>query len=417
MMRIYPLLLLLIMAAAPLKAQTTIDLVIFYDFEQIDDNEIPDVTGNNSNAALIFGNQLGCGVVGNALEFNGLDNRAVIQGEAIDVFGTEDFTMSFYFKALEQNVFGVQTLVSKRDGCDLNNAFEIRYVPNNNSINILMSEDTDLNANFDVELDESNCWHHVCLVRAGTEILLYIDGIQREKVLRSNRIDLTNDAIDLELGFSSCATTGNNFEGFIDEFRLYDRALVQSQVEELYFFPDQIGNGFVDIGIGKDTILYLGNAIQTFATPSCAFSYQWDPATGVQDVNDPSTILTPTTTTTYTLNFFDNFGCVAYDTFLVNVIDPSTLDCEAFLPNAFTPNGDGLNDDIGIDNPFAMTDFVSFSIYDRTGNVIFNTDDPFLRWDGNVRGKQAMVDNYYYLVKYNCSDIPKETSGTFMLMK
>ena len=231
MMRIYPLLLLLIMAAAPLKAQTTIDLVIFYDFEQIDDNEIPDVTGNNSNAALIFGNQLGCGVVGNALEFNGLDNRAVIQGEAIDVFGTEDFTMSFYFKALEQNVFGVQTLVSKRDGCDLNNAFEIRYVPNNNSINVLMNEDTNLNANFDVELDESNCWHHVCLVRAGTEILLYIDGIQREKVLRSNRIDLTNDAVDLELGFSSCATTGNNFEGFIDEFRLYDRALVESQVE------------------------------------------------------------------------------------------------------------------------------------------------------------------------------------------
>lgn len=416
-MRKFPLLCLLLIGSYILKAQTTIDLVVYYDFETIEDNEVPDVTGVNSNAALIFGNQLDCGVVGNGLRFNGLDNKAIIQGDAIDVFGTEDFTMSFFFKPVEENIFGVQTLVTKSDDCNLENAFSIRYIPNSNSINVIMSENSDLSANFDVPLDETNCWHHVCLVRDANEVLLYIDGILSEKIIKPSRIDITNDAIDLQLGFSTCNTTSNNFEGLMDEFRLYDRALVKSQVEELYLFPDKIGNGFVDLSVGKDTILYLGNSIETFITNTCANSFLWEPATGVLNVNDPSTVLTPTVSTTYKLNFIDNFGCVATDTLSVTVIDPTTLDCVAFLANAFTPNGDGLNDDFGIDNPFAMTDFISFSVLDRLGNILFSTDDPFQRWDGTVKGDFATVDNYYYQVLYNCAGEQQQTTGTIALMK
>lgn len=416
-MRKFPLLILFIAGLNYLNAQTTIDLVVYYDFENIEDGEIPDVTGNNSNDAVIFGNQLDCGVEGNGLRFNGLDNKAVIQGEATDVFGTEDFTMSFFFKAIEQNVFGVQTLVSKQNTCELDNAFSIRYIPNTKSINVLVSEDESLNANFDVDLDESNCWHHVCLVRDGTELLLYLDGILKEKVLKPNRIDITNDDIALELGFSTCTVTASNFEGVMDEFRLYDRALVQAQVEELYLFPDKIGNGFVDFSVGKDTILYLGNSVETFITSTCANSLLWEPPTGVLNPNDPTTVLSPTESTTYTLNFFDNFGCIASDTFRVNVIDPATLDCVSFLANAFTPNGDGLNDDFGIDNPFAMTDFVSFTVIDRLSNILFTTDDPFERWDGNIGGKMATVDNYYYQVVYRCGGVEEIKNGTVALMR
>lgn len=416
-MRKFPLYVLLLVGMNYLNAQTTIDLIVYYDFETIEAGEIPDVTGNNSNDAVIFGNQLDCGVDGNGLRFNGLDNKAVIQGEAIDVFGTEDFTMSFFFKAIEQNVSGVQTLVSKRDACELDKAFSIRYVPSSHSINVLVSEDENLNANFDVDLDESNCWHHVCLVRDGTELMLYLDGVLKEKILRQSRIDITNDNIDLELGFSTCSVTSSNFEGVMDEFRLYDRALVQAQVEELYLFPDKIGNGFVDLSVGKDTILYLGNSIETFVTATCANSLLWEPPTGVLNVNDPSTILSPTESTTYKLNFFDNFGCIAWDTFRVNVIDPSTLDCVSFLANAFTPNNDGLNDDFGIDNPFAMTDFISLTVIDRLSNIVFTTDDPFERWDGTISGKNASVDNYYYQVVYKCGGEEETTVGSVALMR
>jgi gliding motility-associated-like protein len=416
-MRKFPLIILFLTGLNILNAQTTIDLVVYYNFETIENDEIPDVTGNNSNDAQIFGNQLDCGVLGNGLKFNGLDNKAVIQGEAIDVFGTEDFTMSFYFKPIEQNVFGVQTLVSKRDQCDLTNAFSIRYIPNTKSISVLVSEDETLNANFDVDLDQTNCWHHVCLVRDGTELLLYLDGVLKEKILKPSRIDLTNDNIDLVLGLSTCTVTASNFEGVIDEFRLYDRALVEAQVEELYVFPDKIGNGFVDLSVGKDTILYLGNSIETFVTFSCANSVLWEPPFGVANVNDPSTILTPTESITYTLNFFDNYGCIASDTFRVNVIDPETLDCVSFLPNAFTPDGDGLNDDFGIDNPFAMTDFVSFSVIDRLSNIVFVTNDPFERWDGRVNGKEATSDNYYYQVIYRCGGVEEQKVGSVALMR
>jgi gliding motility-associated-like protein len=80
-----------------------------------------------------------------------------------------------------------------------------------------------------------------------------------------------------------------------------------------------------------------------------------------------------------------------------------TAEASLFIPNAFTPDGDGINDvfiplGIGID----ATDY-QFWIYDRWGNLIFFTDNPQIGWDGKANnGKDiAQIDTYVWRLKYS----------------
>ena len=221
----------------------------------------------------------------------------------------------------------------------------------------------------------------------------------------------------LLVGPSSCLATDGPFEGFLDELLLYNRALTDEEVKSIFQRPDQIGNGFTTLELPKDTILYLGNSIQTLITNSCASSFAWSPTTGVANPSNPQTLITPDVTTTYTLTFLDNFNCTATDQILVTVIDPADLDCKAFLPNAFTPNNDGRNDLFGIDNPYVMTDFISLEFFDRWGNLMFFTEDPFQRWDGAFRGQAVNPGVVLYKVRYRCSGEEQVQSGTITIIR
>lgn len=76
-----------------------------------------------------------------------------------------------------------------------------------------------------------------------------------------------------------------------------------------------------------------------------------------------------------------------------------TLQChpEIYVPNAFTPNGDGLHD-VVIPRFGCPPSAYEFYIFDRWGNTIFQTTDPSIGWDGNVNGRPAAMDVYVYKV-------------------
>jgi gliding motility-associated-like protein len=70
-----------------------------------------------------------------------------------------------------------------------------------------------------------------------------------------------------------------------------------------------------------------------------------------------------------------------------------------WLPTAFTPNGDGLNDDFGpVVKSAQITDF-EFIIYDRYGGRVFVSSSPDNRWDGTHSGKQVAEGGYLYYLK------------------
>lgn len=409
-----------ILLAASLSAfsQPTFGLIAYYSFDDDADSIVVDKTGNFANNG--FSNSLirDCGVSGQAIRLNGDDHYAAFGSTPVkNIFGTEDFSISFYFKSLNSNTVNTQTILSKRENCSNDNAFAIRFSPLTKNLNLVVSEDVSLSTILSAPVDPKKCWHHVAVVRRGTTIHFYVDGLKVKSDTKNKRINISSDDLPLLLGPSSCLATDGAFEGFVDELLIYDRSLTDDEVKSIFARPDQIGNGFVDLELPKDTVLYLGNSIQTFITNTCADDVLWSPQTGVTDPTSAETLITPSVTTTYTLFFTDDFNCTAQDSFLVTVIDPNDLECKAFLPNAFSPNGDGRNDEFGIDNPYVMTDFISLEVFDRWGNRMFFADNPFLRWDGNFRGQMINPGVLLYKVRYRCGGEEQIQSGSLTVIR
>jgi gliding motility-associated-like protein len=93
---------------------------------------------------------------------------------------------------------------------------------------------------------------------------------------------------------------------------------------------------------------------------------------------------------------------------------------EIILPNAFTPDGDGINDDFGI--PEALLEQISdygFSIYviNRWGNVVFSATDKRFRWNGEVDGKVFRDNIYNYVIDYKTREgSPRHLTGSVITL-
>ena len=87
------------------------------------------------------------------------------------------------------------------------------------------------------------------------------------------------------------------------------------------------------------------------------------------------------------------------------------------LPNAFTPDGDGLNDVFkAIGQPDNLSSF-SMTIFNRWGQMVFESSDISLGWDGTYQGKPAPAGTYVFRVEYSISSRSFDTSGTVVLIR
>lgn len=77
--------------------------------------------------------------------------------------------------------------------------------------------------------------------------------------------------------------------------------------------------------------------------------------------------------------------------------------CEIGLPNAFSPNGDGLNDYFGLITPGNPKSYL-LNIYDRWGTLVFTTTNVHTQWDGTVKGSPSEMGVYFYYVEYECQN-------------
>lgn len=401
------------------NAQTTTGLVAYYPF----DGDLKDATGNTGNQASSFGViDYGCGVEGDALILLGGASYAHVEGmnNINQEFDTEDFTLSFYFKPT--GITGQQYLISKRDTACVNNVgqnfhekdFFIKYVPASRTVNVQLVEIQAKILSISTIIQNTACWQHLTLVRNDNRLKLYINGEYAGEDANATRTDITNAGF-LTIGDAICKGTNETpFSGYIDELRIYDRALDKREVLELYARPDQI--------INADTLLFIGGHIDIELTNTCASSFIWSPnSLDLSSASDPTPTITPTTpgSVVYTLSLADGAtGCVATDSIKLNIVDPATLECEvAFLPKAFTPNGDGLNDTYGISNPFALQELVSFEIFDRWGNQIFYTNNVFDKWDGTYNGQPLNPGVVMYKVIHVCNKVEYVESGTVTILR
>lgn len=129
-------------------------------------------------------------------------------------------------------------------------------------------------------------------------------------------------------------------------------------------------------------------------TASGAISYTW----AVGQINTPTITVSPALTTTYCVTGVSAEGCINYACIEIVVKDQSTL----YVPNSFTPNGDGLNDIFY--TPCYRIATYEIRIFNRWGQEIFSSDDPLKGWDGTFNGVISQDDVYVYIINAKGED-------------
>ena len=105
-------------------------------------------------------------------------------------------------------------------------------------------------------------------------------------------------------------------------------------------------------------------------------------------------------TMTYTVVVTDTFGCVMSDTVTIKVDELTCDDPFIFIPNVFSPNGDGKNDVLYVRSQI-LEEFY-FAVYSRWGQKVYETRSLTEGWDGTFQGKPCQNGVYDYYFKGTC---------------
>ncbi len=143
------------------------------------------------------------------------------------------------------------------------------------------------------------------------------------------------------------------------------------------------------IDAGRDRLIEYGDAVQLTATGSGTWT--WSPSEGFDDPLSESPWVRPEQTTTYTVTITDSLGCTKTDAVTITVTG------SLYLPNTFTPNGDGFNDGFGALGK-DIRDF-ELLVFNRWGELIWRTEQLQGRWDGTYKGRESPIDTYVWKVK------------------
>jgi gliding motility-associated-like protein len=166
---------------------------------------------------------------------------------------------------------------------------------------------------------------------------------------------------------------------------------------------------------GHDTSVVVGQPLQFNA--SGGTNYLWSPSTGLDHINIANPIgiyFAEIDSIRYKVLVSNLAGCIdsAYVRVRVYKTNPSV-----FVPSAFTPNGDGLNDVI---RPIAVgiKQIENFSIFNRWGQLVFSTTVNGQGWDGKIGGRLQSSGVFVWMVKaIDYLDKPVFLKGTVTLIR
>jgi gliding motility-associated-like protein len=166
---------------------------------------------------------------------------------------------------------------------------------------------------------------------------------------------------------------------------------------------------------GRDTAIVIGQPLHFLATGG--LNYTWSPPLGLSSttINNP-------------IGIYDgSFDSIRYRVFVtdeMNCIDSAFVTVKIFktnprifVPTAFTPNGDGLND---LFRPIAVgiKKFEYFRVYNRWGQLVFSTSINGQGWDGKISGRPQSTNTFVWIVKgIDYLDKPFFQKGTVTLIK
>ncbi len=149
------------------------------------------------------------------------------------------------------------------------------------------------------------------------------------------------------------------------------------------------------------TVIYVDDQVSLGATPAgTGFTYKWTPTTDVIASTSATTKASPKVDTKYIVEVTDANGCKDTASVNVKVLTPDCAEPFVFIPRAFSPNGDGINDKVYVRGEYLKE--VEFAIYNRWGEQVFFTKSQEVGWDGTHKGTAVSPDVYGYYVKGIC---------------
>jgi gliding motility-associated-like protein len=146
----------------------------------------------------------------------------------------------------------------------------------------------------------------------------------------------------------------------------------------------------VDAFAGNDTVMVIGQPMQLRASGGSVYS--WSPVANLDrpDAEDPIARLNDDMT--FVVRVSTQEGCYAFDTVQVKVYKTPP---ELFVPTAFTPNGDGLNDRLK-PVPVGIATLVYFKVYNRYGELVFSTNEVGKGWNGMYKGRDQGNESFVW---------------------
>lgn len=154
--------------------------------------------------------------------------------------------------------------------------------------------------------------------------------------------------------------------------------------------------GLINIIANEPNPVCIGDTVTL--TASGGTTYTWSSGETTSSV-----VVIPASDDTLTVNSLVN-GCPASAEYIVVVVDcsviiPDTVVISVSFPNIFTPNGDSEND---VYSPVAFSGVTNedFTILNRWGNIVYQSKDQVLKWDGTANGNEASEGVYFYICTY-----------------
>jgi gliding motility-associated-like protein len=148
-------------------------------------------------------------------------------------------------------------------------------------------------------------------------------------------------------------------------------------------------------------------------------SWKWSPLKDLSCYDCPKPIIRVRNGITYVAEITNNFGCSATDSLTIRVFCENS---QVFIPNAFTPDNDGLND-IFMIRASGIQSIKSLRIFNRWGQVVYDRsnfvpNDPKFAWDGRVNGVIGGPNVFVYTLEVICDDgTPYFYKGNVSILK
>ena len=187
-------------------------------------------------------------------------------------------------------------------------------------------------------------------------------------------------------------------------------------------FPLSLENPPVFALDSKDTAftISLGERVRLSAESEQAIvAYHWSPESLLSCVDCPDPFVSPDSSATFVLKAYNAGGCTATKTVRVQVLPVRKV----YAPTAFSPNGDGVNEEFSLLSGRGVLRVLSFQIYDRQGGMVFSAVDaesgsPSLRWDGRLGQAELPARTYVWTAVLRFTDGTTERlTGEVVLLR